>query len=67
MLVVHSDKENPGTAELPHADVSSDQEPPRISILRIEKLPENGGGETEFVDARVVYDKVGTAKLRAVW
>lgn len=57
LLIVHSDANQPATAENWHADVSFLETPPKISILRIETTPETGG-DTLFVNTQTAYDKL---------
>ena len=42
--------------EVWHSDVSCDEEPPMGSILHIQEVPENGGGDTMFANMYAAYD-----------
>ncbi|KAI9013495.1 hypothetical protein DFJ74DRAFT_709945 [Hyaloraphidium curvatum] len=57
VLVVHADGDNAQTAEGWHADVTFLEEPPKISILRMETTPPVGGN-TNFVNVQTAYDKL---------
>lgn len=41
-----------------HSDVSCDAAPIRASFLRLTRLPENGGGDTAFVNLYLAYDSL---------
>lgn len=57
ILVIKADENSKRVAgEVWHSDVSCDPEPPMGSILHIQKIPDNGGGDTSFVNMYAAYD-----------
>jgi taurine dioxygenase len=59
ILVIHADADTKRTAgDTWHSDVSCDPEPPMASILKLETLPETGGGDTLFANMYNAYDSL---------
>ena len=46
--------------EVWHNDVSCDEHPISVSILRVTQLPEGGGGDTAFVNTHLAYESLST-------
>lgn len=57
ILVVHADERSRTVAGYGwHSDVSCDAEPPSASILRLEQVPPDGGGDTCFSSMYAAYE-----------
>ncbi len=62
VLVIKADANSKRVAgEVWHSDVSCDPEPPMGSILYITQVPENGGGDTSFVNMVAAYEALSPA------
>lgn len=65
ILVIKADENSKRVAgEVWHSDVSCDPEPPMGSILHIHQVPENGGGDTSFVNMYAAYDALSDTMKR---
>jgi len=59
ILAWHTDKESRNTAgDAWHHDVSCDTNPIWVSLLRLLKLPEGGGGDTVFANQYLAYESL---------
>jgi len=57
LLIVHADERSKTVAGYGwHSDVTCDEEPPMASILRLEQVPPDGGGDTLFASMYAAYD-----------
>ncbi|MFN5512068.1 MAG: TauD/TfdA dioxygenase family protein [Burkholderiales bacterium] len=62
VLVIKADEHSKRVAgEVWHSDVSCDAEPPMGSILYLTQIPENGGGDTSFVNMVAAYEALSPA------
>ena len=59
ILVINADEKSRHVAgEEWHSDVTSDPEPPMGSILHLDIVPPNGGGDTMFANMYVAFEKL---------
>jgi len=57
LLIVHADENSKTVAGYGwHSDVSCDEAPPMASILRLEEVPPDGGGDTLFASMYAAYE-----------